>query len=320
MFYAGKSRFLCNVSKCARWILRFQKLRLVPGTFAASNRCPVIEFLMIEKAWQISYFVVQWEYKIKKECGSNEILFPLRRTNRWQRGDLREMRMFGCPKQHQPAGRAERRLCCSELLFPGGWVDSLAGLDEYLSAQSKKLRKGRVDRRHLRGSPGAYLCGHYRNFARIDYRRSCTDFDFVNATWNKKTGHFQKNVLFSLDRPEVLVYNKRVAFADVTQWQSVRFPSRIRGFDSRHLLQRERAPPNGCAFSFLTRYWIRTLSAIWRKRMCGRTACRFALLLPHISVLIPVICFFVQKPWQIKKMCYNKSTRKHRRRLLPPID
>ena len=27
--------------------------------------------------------------------------------------------------------------------------------------------------------------------------------------------------------------------ADVTQWQSVRFPSRIRGFDSRHLLQKE---------------------------------------------------------------------------------
>ena len=39
-------------------------------------------------------------------------------------------------------------------------------------------------------------------------------------------------------------------FADVTQWQSVRFPSRIRGFDSRHLLQKEKVGSNEPAFSF----------------------------------------------------------------------
>ncbi len=33
-----------------------------------------------------------------------------------------------------------------------------------------------------------------------------------------------------------------IPIADVTQWQSVRFPSRIRGFDSRHLLQNKRTP------------------------------------------------------------------------------
>ena len=91
------------------------------------------------------------------------------------------------------------------------------------------------------------------------------------------------------------MYNKGVAIADVTQWQSVRFPSRIRGFDSRHLLQRSRASPFGMRGFFCNRYRIRTLSAIWRKRMCGRTTCRLALLLPHISVLIPVICFFCNR-------------------------
>ena len=39
-----------------------------------------------------------------------------------------------------------------------------------------------------------------------------------------------------------MVYNRRVAVADVTQWQSVRFPSRIRGFDSRHLLHKQGNP------------------------------------------------------------------------------
>ena len=86
------------------------------------------------------------------------------------------------------------------------------------------------------------------------------------------------------------MYNKRVAFADVTQWQSVRFPSRIRGFDSRHLLQRSRASPKGMRGFFCNQYRIRTLSAARRKRMCVRTTCRLAPLLPHISVLIPVIC------------------------------
>lgn len=71
----------------------------------------------------------------------------------------------------------------------------------------------------------------------------------------QKTGHFQKNVLFSLDRPEVLVYNKRVAIADVTQWQSVRFPSRIRGFDSRHLLHKQ-GNPIYCVYASLKTLYI----------------------------------------------------------------
>ncbi len=40
----------------------------------------------------------------------------------------------------------------------------------------------------------------------------------------------------------------RQRLADVAQWQSVRFPSRTRGFDSRHLLQKERAPFRGSLF------------------------------------------------------------------------
>ena len=71
------------------------------------------------------------------------------------------------------------------------------------------------------------------------------------------------------------MYNRRVAVADVTQWQSVRFPSRIRGFDSRHLLQRSRASPKGMRGFFCNRYGIRTLSAARRKRMC-LCVCRFA--------------------------------------------
>lgn len=71
----------------------------------------------------------------------------------------------------------------------------------------------------------------------------------------QKTGHFQKNVLFSLDRPEVLVYNKGVANADVTQWQSVRFPSRIRGFDSRHLLHKQ-GNPIYCVYALLKTLYI----------------------------------------------------------------
>lgn len=51
------------------------------------------------------------------------------------------------------------------------------------------------------------------------------------------------------------MYNKRVAFADVTQWQSVRFPSRIRGFDSRHLLHKQ-GNPIYCVYASLKTLYI----------------------------------------------------------------
>ena len=51
------------------------------------------------------------------------------------------------------------------------------------------------------------------------------------------------------------MYNKRVAFADVTQWQSVRFPSRIRGFDSRHLLHKQ-GTPIYCVYALLKTLYI----------------------------------------------------------------
>ena len=37
-------------------------------------------------------------------------------------------------------------------------------------------------------------------------------------------------------------YVKIILHADVAQWQSARFPSQTRGFDSRHLLQTKRPP------------------------------------------------------------------------------
>lgn len=51
------------------------------------------------------------------------------------------------------------------------------------------------------------------------------------------------------------MYNKGVAFADVTQWQSVRFPSRIRGFDSRHLLHKQ-GNPIYCVYALLKTLYI----------------------------------------------------------------
>ena len=48
---------------------------------------------------------------------------------------------------------------------------------------------------------------------------------------------------------DILNPNQKTVEA-LTQWQSVRFPSRIRGFDSRHLLQMNRAssPCEGALF------------------------------------------------------------------------
>ena len=41
---------------------------------------------------------------------------------------------------------------------------------------------------------------------------------------------------------------KQIENADVAQWQSARFPSQIRGFDSRHLLQKTLVLLNECFF------------------------------------------------------------------------
>ena len=88
-----------------------------------------------------------------------------------------------------------------------------------------------------------------------------------------------------------MYYNIFVArSADVTQWQSVRFPSRIRGFDSRHPLQIPKgttkvvpfgisiASPNQSPASPTERLYVRS-------RRIGD----YRHMKTHVWVLIPVI-------------------------------
>ena len=53
-----------------------------------------------------------------------------------------------------------------------------------------------------------------------------------------------KLLLFSL-LTNVHLCAKIILYADVAQWQSARFPSQTRGFDSRHLLQSKKFPHSG---------------------------------------------------------------------------
>ena len=71
----------------------------------------------------------------------------------------------------------------------------------------------------------------------ILWNRNAKTFQNRESRWEKK----EKRESFKtrLDKRGKIGYNRCVPKknADVAQWQSVRFPSRKRGFDSRHLLQ-----------------------------------------------------------------------------------
>ena len=104
--------------------------------------------------------------------------------------------------------------------------------------------------------------------------------------------------------------------AGVTQWQSVRFPSRIRGFDSRHLLQKKRGFQNGTPSSFepvdAFQNRVRPAPAVnLRSKFTTRLHSKRGLVLVSVTILF---CIFLQLVNNLSKyivfcknMLYNKK-------------
>ncbi len=111
---------------------------------------------------------------------------------------------------------------------------------------------------------------------------------------------FKKNARDPLDIARILYYNIVVSKnAGVTQWQSVRFPSRIRGFDSRHLLHNAKRllvePFLYCGAGDPRMNHCKAPAICLNLRKNHRIITYIRMTEAQILVLIPVAYFFFKK-------------------------
>ena len=105
-----------------------------------------------------------------------------------------KMRVFSVIQSGGSAGQAQHRFSDFELFFPADRIDSVSGLEEYLSTQSQKLRKGRTHRFYRRCGDFCCLFGDRRCFAGIHDWRTCKRGTHTVKSQSKKIRAILKKV------------------------------------------------------------------------------------------------------------------------------